>query len=573
MTSSLGAVLKSLLLALPLVLAAEVALAVPDVQVLAVGSNQSYVKTLKDLRFAEADAKRFADAMQTVGLVPSVRATVLTDASVKDFRDAFRQLVAQDKLESKEGNAARKFVFYYSGHSDDRGLHLKDGLISKSELHDELSGLSAHTKVAILDSCFSGAITAKGVEAAPEFELPRVEFDEPSGSVFLTASSGKQFAYESDQLGSSIFTHHLLNGLYGEADGNVDGVVTVDELYQYVYQNTKWQSINYPTKSAQEPEYVAKLQGQGAIVLSFPAKTNSKLALGRDLKGEITIASPRGIQFFKVQKIEGQEKTIQLPVGAYQLAIRDDERIGEGQFKIETGRLAFFGASNVTWRAADQVQTQASKGESSATMEKVAEGPSSPYDGRFGFALGAHSGYYEDSDGMGPFVEVAYSKPFASWRYGELAWGAALNFHRREIRGSYQDEVEKDDQEEALAGSDESSESSTRSGLIDPPETRTDSTGGFLTVAASLKTQWPFSSRLGFEGGFGQTYHDQEVDYGEIQQGGTAPGWFSGLRLDFSDGNGPRYGLIYREEFIQTTDVSDSASSARGKVFALSAMF
>ncbi len=529
--------------------AAPAALAVPDVQVLAVGSNQSFIKSLKDLRFAEADAKRFAAAMQTVGLVPSVRAQVLTDASVADFRDAFRQLVAQDKVDAKDGNVARKFIFYYSGHSDDKGLHLKDGMISKSELHDELSSLSAHTKVAILDSCFSGAISAKGVETAPAFELPRVEFDEPSGSVFLTASTGKQLAYESDDLGSSVFTHHLLNGLYGEADGNADGVVTVDELYQYVYRNTKWQTLNYPTKTAQEPEYVAKLQGQGAIVLSFPAKTNSKLALDKALKGEVTIASPRGIQFFRVDKEAGFDKTIQLPVGAYQVSVRDGDRIGETRVKIETGRLAYLSETDVKWRDAEPAELSGAKGAPDVQAEKVAEGPRS---WRWGVVLGGHSGFREDG-ASGPFAEVNYEKAVLKYPHFELGAGAALNFHRNQTAGKVDDEYTDDDET--------------------TPQERTDSTGGFLTLAARARNTLVVPLVMGFEIGAGQAYHDQKLDYGTVHQGGVVPAVFSGIRLEYETATGSRYGVTARQELMQTLAVSETSHSARGGLVALSATF
>lgn len=530
---------------------ATLASAVPDVQVLAVGSNQSYVKSLKDLRFAAADAKRFVAAMQTVGLVPSVRAQVLTDATVKDFRDAFRQLAAQDRIDAKEGNAARKFIFYYSGHSDDKGLHLKDGLISKSELHDELTSLSAHTKVAILDSCFSGAISAKGVESAPPFELPRVEFDEPSGSVFLTASTGRQLAYESDNLGSSVFTHHLLNGLYGEADGNADGVVTVDELYQYVYRNTKWQSLNYPTRTAQEPEYVAKLQGQGAIVLSFPAKTNSKLSIDKDLRGEVTIASPRGMQFFKVDKEAGLDKTVQLPIGSYRVSVRDDDRIGEAGIKIETGRLAVLAAQDVKWRKADPVELAGAKGEASGSVqaEKTAEPPQT---WRWGLMVGGHSGFVEEGS-AGPFAEVNYERAMLKFTHFEMAWGAALNFHRNVVRTGYEGEPAPDDQK--------------------TPRMQTDSTGGYFTVALRGRKTVLLPALLSVQAGLGETYHDQLLDYGETHVGGAAPAMFSGLQLEIESKAGNRYGLIVREELVQTVGVSQASGSVHGGVVAMTASF
>ena len=178
--------------------------AMSEVSVLAVGSNDSFKETLPALLYAEDDAARFVEAMKSVGLVPKARATTLQSPSVAEFRQVLAHMSKPSGLGVAE--PSRKFIFYYSGHADETGLHLSDGLITKKELHKSLGELSANTKIAIIDSCFSGSLTAKGVEPAPAFELPKVEFDEPSGSVFLSSAAGQQFSYESDKLESSIFT-------------------------------------------------------------------------------------------------------------------------------------------------------------------------------------------------------------------------------------------------------------------------------------------------------------------------------------------------------------------------------
>ena len=62
-----------------------------------------------------------------------------------------------------------------------------------------------------------------------------------SGRVVLTATTSTQYAWEGDQLigqaDNSVFTHHLIQGLRtGEADADADGRITLDELYNYVYE-------------------------------------------------------------------------------------------------------------------------------------------------------------------------------------------------------------------------------------------------------------------------------------------------------------------------------------------------
>lgn len=519
------------------------------VRVLAVGANQSYRPTAKALRFAEDDARRFAEAMRTVGLVPAVLSRSLTGATVDEFRAALADL-------AKGGPQVGKFIFYFSGHSDETGLQFKDGLIEKEELHRLLTSVEAQTKVAILDSCFSGAMTAKGVETAPAFDLPRVEFDEPSGSVFLTASTARQLAFESDQLAGSVFTHHLLNGLYGQADGNGDGVVTVDELYQYVYRSTKWATLSQPASASQEPEYVARLSGQGAVMLSYPAQTNAPLKLEQSLGGEVTIASPRGIQFFKVEKEAGVEKTIQLPVGEYRVSVRDGTgRVGSGEVEVQPARLALVGAASLHWERGGTASDLGAKGVSTPAVRVAAREPAADLEEALRLSIGAHSGYLNRTvaigsraaeSGVGPLLEAAYVFPLASlWRF-DFGVAPALSFHRSEV--------------DAVRGL---------------PSIRTDTTSLYADLESRFFVPWrllPF--RVNTALGMGQAYADQRIDFGEksVHQGGTVPGVRASAGIGLQSRSGRVYSLTSTIEALRTADVSRSGS-ATARALALGITF
>ncbi len=86
------------------------------------------------------------------------------------------------------------------------------------------------------------------------------------GRVVLTASDSTQFAWEESSAGSqtetSVFTRHLVNGLAsGEADLDRDGLVTVDELYDYVYERVVAEN---PRQTPGKSSY----KQQGDIVLA-----------------------------------------------------------------------------------------------------------------------------------------------------------------------------------------------------------------------------------------------------------------------------------------------------------------
>ena len=95
--------------------------------------------------------------------------------------------------------------------------------------------------VLILDCCFSGAFGAGAMASVVEPLGIREAFAASGhGRVVLTASDETRYAWEEDQAlpgsSNSVFTHFLLEGLRdGNADLNRNGEITVDELFEYAY--------------------------------------------------------------------------------------------------------------------------------------------------------------------------------------------------------------------------------------------------------------------------------------------------------------------------------------------------
>ncbi len=97
-------------------------------------------------------------------------------------------------------------------------------------------------QVLILDCCHSGAFArgSKGVVGASVGTASAFE-GVGYGRVVLTATDATQYAWEGDQVigqaENSVFTHFMIQGLQtGQADTNGDGRITLDELYNYVYE-------------------------------------------------------------------------------------------------------------------------------------------------------------------------------------------------------------------------------------------------------------------------------------------------------------------------------------------------
>ena len=92
-------------------------------------------------------------------------------------------------------------------------------------------------KVLLTDACHSGAITP---ETSPS-ELNRVLLNVHQSILSLTASRDREQSFESPDWGGGhgIFTYYVVRGLGGEADANGDGIVTADELAEYVHTNVR----------------------------------------------------------------------------------------------------------------------------------------------------------------------------------------------------------------------------------------------------------------------------------------------------------------------------------------------
>jgi tetratricopeptide (TPR) repeat protein len=115
---------------------------------------------------------------------------------------------------------------------------IADSAISM-DLLGSLIGTRIHGnwKVLITDACHSGAITPESNPTELNQSLLSVH-----QSVFsLTASRDREQSFESLDWGGGhgIFTYYVVRGLAGEADANSDGIVTADELAEYVHTNVR----------------------------------------------------------------------------------------------------------------------------------------------------------------------------------------------------------------------------------------------------------------------------------------------------------------------------------------------
>jgi len=253
------------------------------------------------LQFAETDAERVADVLFDLGGVHAGDLWLLKNASLGTVRRSFEEATRRiTESHSKSGTRA-VLLFYFSGHSDGESLELGTERITFRDLRTWLGGTGADVRLAIIDSCKSGAlIAAKGGALGPAYDIRLSDDLTSTGDVVITSSASDENALESKEIRGSFFSHHLLSGLRGAADASGDGQVTLAEAYRYAYAHTLTATAS-TFAGAQHPAYDFRLSGQGELVMTslsnpsavieLPAGFERQLVadLGRDqVVGEIT---------------------------------------------------------------------------------------------------------------------------------------------------------------------------------------------------------------------------------------------------------------------------------------------
>ena len=231
------------------------------------------------LHYAENDADKFARVLGELGGVAAEDLFLLEGRDRAAVGAAFDR--ARRRLEDLRRDPTNRTVvlFYFSGHSDGEALELGGDRIGFAELRRWLAETGADVRVALLDSCKSGALlAAKGGTPGAPFQIRLTDDLASTGEVLLTSSAADEVALESREIGGSFFTHHFISGLRGAADASGDGIVTLSEAYEYAYSHTI-KTTGETLVGPQHPAYDYRLSGQGELVLTSLAKPSAALEL------------------------------------------------------------------------------------------------------------------------------------------------------------------------------------------------------------------------------------------------------------------------------------------------------
>jgi len=238
---------------------------------------------IRQLKYAVNDARMFYDHLVNRNRIPPENVVLLLnqDATLTKIRS-----VLGTDLKNKSGKDDM-VVIYFAGHGaterdtqspDGDGLEkyllpfdadLKDlyaTALPMEELSRIFNRIWAERLVFIADACYSGASGGRTIEmngmraSISEAFIDRIAGGK--GRVIMTASGANEVSAEKDELQHGVFTYFLIEGLKGKADADRDGMVTVDEAYNYVSQHV-------PAATSQEQHPVKKGTVEGRLVLGI----------------------------------------------------------------------------------------------------------------------------------------------------------------------------------------------------------------------------------------------------------------------------------------------------------------
>lgn len=224
--------------------------------VLSVGISD--YKEINDLNLCENDANDFASLMQSANA--DVTIVKGNQATHENIILALRSMMAKAASDDN-------VIFYFSGHGYEGGFCCWDMATNSPSMSSNTSGVNADKyklnsvnryygglsyaelqvlfrncragkKLVIADACFSGGLK-KGnhintsVQSAKKGDL-----------IFFLSSRPDETSLETAGGHNGLFTTFVLDGLLGRADANCDNVISLGELYNFVYAGV----VDYASK-------------------------------------------------------------------------------------------------------------------------------------------------------------------------------------------------------------------------------------------------------------------------------------------------------------------------------------
>jgi len=216
-----------------------------------ISNYKNHGKTgLTNLLFADDDALDFSEALLKLGWRSSQIKTLInkraTKRNIEIALESWFTKAGQDDL----------IVLFWSGHGfhdpeDPEKVYFAcyDSETSipatgyrMDRVRQSLEERGARNVLFFADTCHAGKLITrgdKGISVVPHLQKLRREKKIPKGWIFMVGAETDRLAVENSSWSNGAFTHCLIEGLLGKADGfestgSDDGIITMGELQAYL---------------------------------------------------------------------------------------------------------------------------------------------------------------------------------------------------------------------------------------------------------------------------------------------------------------------------------------------------
>ncbi len=233
-----------------------------------------------DLKYTLRDAALLRRTLVERGGAPSHQILEMTDTAAKSALKPRKDNLLREIhrfLGNPDLGEADRIILFFAGHgvmvdgttylvpSDFDLSRPQETGISIDYLHQSLAKCRAGTKFLVLDSCHAAGISSAEAPIDGESFAESVNPDDIPGCVILASCKRKEVSHEWQQRKQGLFTYWLCRGLEGGADRDGNGVISIDEAYQFTYDNTLRTRLAHPKEfpQRQTPVRLVSLQTEG----------------------------------------------------------------------------------------------------------------------------------------------------------------------------------------------------------------------------------------------------------------------------------------------------------------------
>ncbi len=211
---------------------------------------ESY-SNIPGVTFAKRDAAIFKEYATSVLGVPNSKNNVYYKTDQEVTKGELLKLFTGNGWLKKRAQPSSDVYIFFAGHGapdiknespylipfDGDANYPSQTGFSLTQMYEELARLNARSVTVFLDACFSGGTRENQMllaDARPVLIKVKNPILLSDKLVVFSASSGSEISSGYPDMKHGLFTYFLLKGLRGEADGNRDRTLTIDELESYV---------------------------------------------------------------------------------------------------------------------------------------------------------------------------------------------------------------------------------------------------------------------------------------------------------------------------------------------------